>query len=155
MPRNVEPQPVKTASAAAPSNPPVVKAPVSPDNSTGIPDLTTIYQILWSTTANIQQANKNGDYSMFWRTISPRLQSELTPTLLGTQFASLRSSGIAIDSTIGAVPTFELAPHVISDGRMRLRGSFDVAPKDVRFDLLYVKAQGLWRLDAIAFAEGD
>lgn len=127
-------------------------SPVTPAGV--VPDLETLYLILWSTLANIESARTGQDYQMLWRTISPRLQSELDPTTLQISFASLNDSQMKLGDAVGKTPVFEIAPHIVADGRLRLRGKIPSSPKMVRFDLLYVHVNGLWRLDAIAFAEG-
>lgn len=120
-----------------------------------VPDNHTVHALLWATNFNIELAVTKSDYSLLWQSLSPRLQSELTQEALRQQMADLRRNGLDLKPTIGQPVRFEVAPHLLSDGRLRLRGSFDTPPNGVRFDLLYVHHNDLWRLDAIAFAQGE
>lgn len=120
-----------------------------------VPDHPIVNQILWSTIFNIEASYAMQDYEILWHTISPRLQSEMDKQTLKTGLAGLHKQGLPLKQTLGRIPVFELEPHLIKDGRLRLRGYFDLAPRNVRFDLLYAHHNGLWRLDAIAFAPGD
>lgn len=127
--------------------------PVTPAGE--VPDLDTLYLILWSTLSNIEDARLRQSYEVLWTTLSPRLQTELNPHMLKQQFASLTQSKMYLAKAIGVTPTFEIAPHLLKDGRLRLRGNFDTNPTDIRFDLLFTHHNELWRLDAIAFAHGE
>lgn len=127
----------------------------APQANSSIPDPNAINQLLWSTLSGIESAYERKDYSALWQTLSPRLKSETSPSGLKIQFALLHDSGISLKSGLGRTPRFELAPYLIEDGRLRLRGSFDTQPRDILFDLLYVNDRGHWKLDAIAFANGN
>ena len=119
-----------------------------------VPDGATLHQIIWSTLMVISDAQNQGDFSYFQQIISPRLRSEVVADDLPSYFEGLRSNREQLTGAIGEPADFELIPYLLPDGRLRLRGAFDVAPRDLRFDLLYANVQGVWMVDAIAFADG-
>lgn len=103
----------------------------------------------------IGTAQNTGDYSALRASLSPRLQRETTAEMMSAQFGILKQSQMDLGRTVGHQPAFELAPHRIEDGRMRIRGTFNIDPMPIRFDLLYAPVGSSLRLDAIAFAEGN
>ena len=119
-----------------------------------VPDGATLHQIIWSTLMVISDAQAQEDFSSFQQIISPRLRSEVAADDLPSYFEGLRSNREQLTGAIGAPADFELIPYLLPDGRLRLRGAFDVAPRDLRFDLLYANVHGVWMVDAIAFADG-
>lgn len=123
-------------------------------SASGVPDGKMTLQILWTTLSVIDKATKDGNFSDFMTIVSPRLKSELKPENLPKQFASLNTDHIRVGNAVGAQPSFDFLPHIIEDGRLRMRGAFNVQPSSIKFDLLYAKSNGIWYLDAIAFAEG-
>jgi hypothetical protein len=140
--------PEKISAQPEPANPiPVLNTP-------GVPDRKMILQILWTTLVVIDEATRQGEFDEFMKIVSPRLKSELKPEDLPKQFSSLNTDRIRVGNAVGSEPRFEFVPHIIEDGRLRMRGKFNVMPTSIKFDLLYAKSNGIWYLDAIAFAEG-
>jgi len=171
-------QPPVTSAVAPPSRKPVVQpasesSPVlseqaapaagSVDRGTGlvqvprlpsdeVPDVVTLYHILWSTMEVISEAQGSGNFAGFTQILSPRMRSEVPSGDLPRIFQGLKPHEDKLGKSVGKEALFELDPYLMSDGRMRLRGLFDVA-EGLRFDLLYQNVDGVWYVDAVAFAE--
>ena len=99
--------------------------------------------------AAIDQANKTGNYSVLRDLGSPGFQANNNAASLATVFATIRGNRIDLSDTLLVVPTYEFAPAVTPPGTLRMRGSFNMRPITIQFDLLYEWHQG-WRLEAVA-----
>ncbi len=118
----------------------------------GAPSTAAASRLVRSTVSVINQSAGRQDYRLLWYLLSPRLQAELDPETIAARFSDLSMRGIALDQALGSTPEFDLEPYLLEDGRLRLRGRFPVNPQSVRFDLIFVRHSGVWKLDAIAFA---
>lgn len=145
QPENIQPR-------VAPRTPALTRNRLAPA-SYDVPDMDEIHQILWSTLVVITEAQLTEDYSRFMLILSPRMRSEVTADVLPDHFRSLVPHRAEMVASIGQQAEFEIPPHLIADGRMRLRGAFRLSEGGVRFDLMYQEVNGVWLVDAIAFAE--
>ena len=141
------------ASAPTAAAPPASRSNVLAPASYAVPDTEELHQIIWSTLLVINEAQVNQDYSRFMLILSPRMRSEVTPDILPAHFRSLEPHRAEMLAAVGQQAEFEIPPHLIADGRMRLRGSFRLQEGGVRFDLMYQKVNETWFVDAIAFAQ--
>ena len=145
QPENIQPR-------VAPRTPALTRNRLAPA-SYDVPDMDEIHQVLWSTLVVITEAQMTEDYSRFMLILSPRMRSEVTADVLPDHFRSLVPHRAEMVASIGQQAEFEIPPHLIADGRMRLRGAFRLSEGGVRFDLMYQEVNGVWLVDAIAFAE--
>lgn len=159
-----QPSQIQRAPAPSPRPTPVQRSTTSSTRpatrtqratTSGVLDAQATSQLLWSTMHLIGTAQNTGDYGALRASLSPRLQRETTAEMMSAQFGILKQGQMDLGRTVGRQPAFELAPHRIEDGRMRIRGTFNIDPMPIRFDLLYAPVGSSWRLDAIAFAEGN
>ncbi|MAI91398.1 hypothetical protein [Ponticaulis sp.] len=161
-----EPEPERTVLASAamiePSQPMIAETPeldvprIEPDmqpESEDVPELSEIHQILWSTLIVINEAQRERDFDRFMLILSPRMRNEVSPEFLPTHFRALEPYRNEMVEAIGEAAEFDVPPHRLADGRMRLRGSFPMPSGGVRFDLLYELVNDIWYVDAIAFAQ--
>jgi hypothetical protein len=116
---------------------------------TPAPDQLTLLKLLWSTMAAIDQANKTGNYSVLRDLGSPGFQTNNNAATLGSVFATLRQQQVDLSDTLLVQPAFEFAPSIVQPGVLRMRGSFNLRPNAIQFDLLYQWRNG-WMLDAVA-----
>ncbi|WP_022695045.1 hypothetical protein [Ponticaulis koreensis] len=145
QPENIQPR-------VAPRTPALTRNRLAP-TSYDVPDIGEVHQILWSTLLVINEAQATGDYSRFMLILSPRMRSEVSAAVLPEHMRSLEPHRAELLASVGQDPEFEIPPHLIADGRMRLRGAFRLSEGGVRFDLMYQEVNGTWLVDAIAFAE--
>lgn len=97
----------------------------------------------------VDQANKTGNYSVLRDLGSSGFQTNNNAAALGEIFAGIRSRRVDLSDTLLLTPTYELAPAIIGPGLLRMRGSFNMRPTGVGFDLIYQWDQG-WRLHGIS-----
>lgn len=133
-------QPAPQRPAAAPAQAPAV---------TPVPDQLSLLKLLWSTMAAVDQANKTGNYSVLRDLGTPGFQANNNAATLGTVFAALRQQQVDLSDTLIVQPVFEFAPQIVQPGVLRMRGSFNLRPQAIQFDLLYQWRNG-WALDAVA-----
>lgn len=145
-------QPEAIQPRVAPRTPALTRNRLAP-TSYDVPDVGEVHQILWSTLLVINEAQATGDYSRFMLILSPRMRSEVSAAVLPEHMRSLEPHRAEMIASVGQEPEFEMPPHLIADGRMRLRGAFRLSEGGVRFDLMYQEVNGTWLVDAIAFAE--
>lgn len=116
---------------------------------TPVPDQLTQLKLLWSTMAAVDQANRTGNYSVLRDLGSPGFQTNNNAASLGGIFAGLREQQADLSNTLLVQPTFEFPPSIVQPGVLRMRGSFNLRPRAILFDLLYQWRNG-WMLDGIA-----
>ena len=119
---------------------------------TKLPSAEMLNDILWSTIEVIELSKSKNDFRYLWQIASPDMKKQSPPDGLREMFQHPEVRNVVMSTALGVTPRYELRPHIRPDGKLRLRGSFDVPPKDLRFDVIYVFHEGIWRLDAMAFA---
>jgi hypothetical protein len=105
--------------------------------------------LLWSTLAAIDHANKTGNYSVLRDLGSAGFQANNNAASLAAAFAQLRERRVDLSDTLLLAPTYELPPALVAPGLLRVRGSYQMRPTAILFDLLYEWNQG-WRLEGVA-----
>jgi hypothetical protein len=113
------------------------------------PDRLTSLKMLWSMMAAVDHANRTGNYSVLRDLGSAAFQSRNNPANLAAIFAALRDRNVDLADTLVVTPIWEIAPTVVQQRVLRMRGSFPLRPEAIAFDLLFTWDGG-WRLDAIA-----
>lgn len=114
-----------------------------------VPDQSALLKLLWSTMAAVDQANKTGNYSVLRDLGSTGFQTNNNAAALGAVFAGIRTQRIDLSDTFLLTPTWEMAPAIIGTGLLRMRGSFNMRPTGIGFDLVYQWDQG-WRLHGVS-----
>jgi hypothetical protein len=121
-----------------------------------VPDRMTALKLLWSTMAAADHANATGNYSVLRDLGSAGFQRLNNPATLATVFATVRQQRIDLANTLLVEPSWEIAPTMIAQGQLRMRGRFPLRPTSIAFDLIYEWDNG-WRLHGISvlpFAAG-
>lgn len=133
--------------ARQPQRAPAAQQPAQP--AAPVPDQSSLLKLLWSTMAAVDQANKTGNYSVLRDLGSAGFQANNNAATLGEVFAGIRTGRIDLSDTLLLTPTYEFAPQIIGPGLLRMRGSFNMRPAGVAFDLVYQWDQG-WRLHGVS-----
>lgn len=111
--------------------------------------------LLWATLVALDHANDTENYSVLRDISSPDFQERNSADGLRATFAQLRESRIDLQQTLLMKPEFEIEPQIRENGLLRMRGSFAISPVALKFDLLYQKIYGDWRLSGIAVVTGE
>ena len=121
----------------------------APQRTLPAPDGTAALKLLWSTMAAVDQANKTGNYSVLRDLGSQGFQTNNNAASLAGVFAGIRDQRVDLSDTLVVLPSYEIAPSMIEPGLMRMRGTFNMRPVGVGFDLIYAWEQG-WRLHGVS-----
>ena len=111
-------------------------------------------QLLWSTLLAIEHGNDTLNYSVLRDMAAPEFQQETSLAQISQLFAPLREARVDLSSTLLMKPVYEIAPQIRANGMLRMRGTFEMRPESVSFDLLYQQIYGQWRLLGVAIALG-
>ena len=134
---------------AAPTKPtPVPAAPAAQPHLQVPPPEAQLIMIRSSLVA-LSQANKTGNYTVLNALGSDNFRINNSPARLADLFASFRANAIDLAPVTYVNPVLAQAP-AITDGRLRLVGSFPTQPMQVNFDLQYEPAGTGWKLFGIA-----
>jgi hypothetical protein len=123
----------------------VRQAPVS----LPVPDETSLAKLIWSTMAAVDHANKTGNYSVLRDLGSAGFQTNNNAATLAAVFAGLRTQQVDLTNTLAVTPAYEIPPQMVQANVLRLRGSFNMRPAPVQFDLMF-EWNGGWRLEGVA-----
>lgn len=118
-----------------------------------VPDRPTLSRLVWTTMLTLDNANRTGNYGVFYALCAPEFQALTSVNELASQFESLRNQRVDVGKTVLLAPTFILEPHYTDTGLLRLRGGFEFRPDAIRFDLLFSRDREGWRIMAISVAE--
>ena len=107
-------------------------------------------QLIWSTMAAVDQANRTGNYSVLRDLAAPGFQAVNDQARLTQLFAGLRASGVDLSVTLLATPVYRAPPRVEQGTLLRLQGRFALRPAAIDFELLYQWSGGRWRLFGVS-----
>jgi hypothetical protein len=141
--RPAEPAPVQAAPSAQPQ-----------PQSLPVPDQLTVAKLVWATMAAVDQGNRTGNYSVLRDLGSPTFQASANPATLAAAFANMRNRGLDLSDTFLSPPTYEFAPALVEARVLRARGTFNLRPIGIAFDLLF-QWNGSWQIHNIAIAPFD
>lgn len=117
------------------------------------PDI--LARLVWTTMIAVDNANRTENYSVLHALGSPGFLQRNSPSQLSRIFAGLREGRIDIGRAILVEPTYHIPPAITPDGLLRLRGGFEFRPRAIRFDILFARYGGGWRIEALSVAEMD
>ena len=120
-----------------------------------MPDESTLSRLVWTTLVSLDNANRTGRYEVLHQLGSPGFQRRNSVADLARTFAPLRTQRLDVGRTVLLTPIYYTPPAILSDGTLRLRGGFGDRPRTVRFDLVYRRVGGGWRIDAMSVVEMD
>ncbi len=108
--------------------------------------------LIKNTLLALNQANHADDYAVFRDLATPDFRAANAAVSLSAKFAAWRKSR-ADFSVVMLKPVRLVDPPALKGGVMAVRGYFETKPKQLSFELEYVKsASGRWQLNAINLA---
>jgi hypothetical protein len=96
----------------------------------------------------VEHANRTGNFEVLRALGSPGFQQGNSAVALAEAFASIRRQRIDLADSLLVTPLHEFEPGIV-EGMLRMRGTFNLRPTAIQFDVLY-EWHGTWRLHAIA-----
>ena len=114
-----------------------------------MPDPLTVAKLVWGTMAAVDQGNRTGNYSVVRDLSSATFQASATQAMLAQAFAPMRRAGLDLADSFLVAPTYEFAPAMVEARTLRTRGTFNLRPTGIAFDLLF-QWNGSWQIHHIA-----
>jgi len=121
---------------------------------TPIIDDVVLALLIKSTIIAVQQANATGNYSVLRDLGTPIFRERYDQASLTAIFANLRAGGINLSPALMLMPQLLKKPEITSRGQLHLVGNFPTQPLQIRFDLLFLQLDGIWRIDGISVSAG-
>jgi len=120
-----------------------------PARADDVPDAAAQEVLVKSTLLTLNDANVTGDYAVLHARLSKPFREQFDAAKLQDVFRSFAAKGVDI-KIIVAKPLVEDADAAIDDnGVLRLRGHFETAPKQVKYQLGFIPSEGEWKPVAI------
>ena len=117
------------------------------------PERSLYARLVWTTMISLDNANRTGDYSILHALGAAGFKSNNSVGGLYDTFRAFRESQTDIGRTILIEPTYYLPPETNREGMLRLRGGFETRPMAIRFDILFQKEAGAWKIFALSVVE--
>lgn len=105
--------------------------------------------LVHATLLALSQANQTGNYTVLRALTSRDFQVRNTPEQLAAAFHSFRDDRIDLAPIVLYAPVWSPPPS-LQNGVLRLVGYFPTRPREVAFDLIYVREDGAWRIAGLA-----
>ena len=118
-----------------------------------LPSESTLSRLVWTTLVTLDNANRTGRYDVLYQLGSPGFQRRNPVETLSTTFAPLREGRVDVGRVLLQTPRYYTPPAILPDGTLRLRGGFGERPRTIRFDLVYRRIEGGWRIDALSVVD--
>ena len=96
----------------------------------------------------LDQANKTNNYSVLYGLGGPDLRAN-SPEKLSEMFAGVRNAKVDLQPVVVLTPQITEAPRVGANGVLVLNGLFPSQPMQIRFQIAYQPADGIWKLAGI------
>lgn len=98
----------------------------------------------------IQHANQTGNYTVLRDLGTPVFWERFDPTRLAAIFGNLRARGINLSPVLMLSPNLDRPAELMDRRRLRLAGSFPTQPLQIRYELVFLQIDGVWRVDGLA-----
>ncbi len=116
---------------------------------TKVPTERPLEALVKSTLLSFNDANVTGNYSVFHAKLSKPFRQQFTVEKLKETFKEFGEKNIDIDVVSAMKPTYDPAPVVDSDGKLKIKGFFPTEPTRVNFRLEFIPSDGEWKLISI------
>ncbi len=97
----------------------------------------------------LQHANQTGNFTVLRDMGTPLFRERFDPARLAAVFAGLRARGINLSPVLMLSPSLEKPPE-FNGNQLRLIGSFPTKPLQIRYELVFLQLDGVWRIDGMA-----
>jgi hypothetical protein len=135
------------AAACAAENPPR-KAPPQQQQQTVDPLIAAM--LIKSTVIALQHANQTGNYTVLRDMGTPVFRERFDATRLAALFSSLRARGINLSPVLMLQPSLDKPTGFTAQKQLHLIGNFPTQPLEIRFELVFLQIDGVWRVDGLA-----
>lgn len=111
-----------------------------------VPLPVAILAMVRTTLLALDHANRTGNYTVLRDLAGPQFHDANTSARLAQMFGALPSQGVDLLPVAISEPVFTQAPSITAEGRLRIVGRFEIAPRPINFDIAYEPVAGAWRI---------
>lgn len=111
-----------------------------------VPSPETLLALVRTNLVALDHACRTGNFSVLRDLSGPFLRSKLSVDALASSFVNVCASRADLVAVSIVTPTLTEPPALMSNGMLRLVGTFAIRPSDLRFEMLFEAATGEWRL---------
>jgi hypothetical protein len=146
--------PASSSYAAAPATPVAPARTAAPPaaRSPVVPAPIVALALVRSVMLAVDQANKTGNYTVLRDLGSPNFRAANDAARLAQIFATIRAQGVDLLATAVVEPIYKEPPRLTEKRMLYIAGQFPIAPRPVRFELLFEVEAGQWRLYGVSIA---
>jgi hypothetical protein len=125
--------------------------PGNPAQKTQQPEIDPIVAAMLVKTAIIalQHANQTGNFTVLRDMGTPLFRERFDAAKLAALFSGLRARGINLSPVLMLSPNLEKPPE-FKGRELRLIGNFPTQPLQIRYELVLLQLDGVWRIDGMA-----
>ncbi len=106
--------------------------------------------LIKSSVIALQQANQTGNYSVLRDLGTPVFRERFDQAKLTAIFSSLRARNINLSPALLLAPNLVKPPEITPQHQLHLAGNFPTQPLQIQFELLFLRIDGMWRIDGIS-----
>ncbi len=103
-----------------------------------------------STIAALQHANQTGNFTVLHDMGTPVFRERFDATRLAATFSGLRARGINLSPALMLEPVLEKPAEFNTQKQLHLVGHFPTQPLQIRFEMVFLQIDGVWRVDGLA-----
>ena len=122
----------------------------TPARAQKAPDDTTQEVLIKTALLSLNDANVTGNYAVFHAKLSKPLRDQFPPEKFAEIFKDFRDKHIDYDIVAAKTPIPDEPPKVDGNGKLALKGHFDVGVSNVNYDLAFIMSDNEWKLIAIS-----
>jgi hypothetical protein len=135
------------AAAYAGENPPRKAPPQQQQQSV---DPLIVAMLIKSTVIALQHANQTGNYTVLQDMGTPVFRERFDATRLAALFSNLRARGINLSPVLMLDPSLDKPAEFTAQKQLHLIGTFPTQPLQIRYELVFLQIDGVWRVDGLA-----
>ena len=106
--------------------------------------------LIKSTIMALQHANQTGNYSVLRDLGSPVFRERFDQASLTAIFSDLRKRGTDLSLIMQLPPNLAKQPEITVANELHLVGNFPTQPLQVQFEMLFLRLDGVWRLNGLS-----
>lgn len=118
----------------------------APAQAQKVPEAIIQEVLIKTSLLSLNDANVTGNYTVFHAKLSKAFRDQVSVGKLAEVFKEFRDKKIDYEIVVAKPPIAEQPPAVDDNGKLSLRGRFEVGQTNVRYDLAFVMSDGEWKL---------
>jgi hypothetical protein len=125
-------------------------APWAPAAAQGMPSPLVQEVLIKSILVTLSDAVAANNFMVFHAKISKPFADQFPPEKLQVVFKDLVDKHAVFDAVVAKPVIADEEAKIDDKGVLRLKGHFETAPKQVRYQLAFIPADGTWKLSGVS-----